>query len=82
MFDGFFIHSLLIEYQESSTTLELVHNAESQAARLWPALRARNAKMAGPLKKHGTMPASCGYSLMKMEYLVCIHLSESYNTSI
>lgn len=48
VWNGFYIHALILEHRECGSTLELTHNAESQAARLKPALQARNKKMAGP----------------------------------
>lgn len=48
VWDGFFLHSLLLEHSEHGTVLELAHNAQDQAERLRPALEARNAAMVGP----------------------------------
>lgn len=48
VWDGFFLHSLLLEHSEHGTVLELAHNAHDQAERLRPALEARNAAMVGP----------------------------------
>lgn len=48
VWNGFFIHSLLLEHTEQQTNLVLQHNARSQAERLKPQLEARNARMAGP----------------------------------
>lgn len=47
VWNGFYIYALILEHRESGSVLELAHNAESQAARLRPALQARNKKMAG-----------------------------------
>lgn len=48
MWDGFFLHSLLLEHSERGTVLELAHDAHDQAERLQPALEARNNGMVGP----------------------------------
>jgi hypothetical protein len=48
VWNGFFFHSLLLDHIERGVVLELDHNAPSQAARLHPALQARNERMAGP----------------------------------
>lgn len=48
VWNGFFLHSLLVDHMEQKTILELPHNATSQADRLKPQLQARNMRMAGP----------------------------------
>ncbi|KAF8054208.1 hypothetical protein FPV67DRAFT_1569119 [Lyophyllum atratum] len=48
IWNGFYVHALILQHQESSSTLEFAHDASSQAERLRPALQARNKKMAGP----------------------------------
>jgi len=48
VWNGFFLHSLLLNHLEQSTVLELDHNAPSQSRRLRPALEARNLQMVGP----------------------------------
>ncbi|KAG6848137.1 hypothetical protein H0H93_003062 [Arthromyces matolae] len=48
VWNAFFLYALIEDHGDSSTVLELVHNASSQALRLQPALQDRNRKMAGP----------------------------------
>lgn len=49
VWNGFFLHALIIDHLETgSAGLELIHNIESQPKRLQPALKERNARMAGP----------------------------------
>lgn len=52
VWNGFFIHSLLLDHSERNTTLRLIHAAPSQSKRLQPALKARNARMRGPGQEH------------------------------
>lgn len=47
IWNGFFIHALLINHRERGIILELDHQAKSQALRLQPALQACNRRMAG-----------------------------------
>ncbi|PPQ76766.1 hypothetical protein CVT26_000266 [Gymnopilus dilepis] len=48
VWNGFYLHSLLLHHYEKDTTFILPHQAESQAKRLEGALRERNQLMAGP----------------------------------
>ena len=47
VWNGFFIHSLLLDHMERAVVLQLDHKAPSQARRLQSALRARNYRMRG-----------------------------------
>jgi hypothetical protein len=47
VWNGFFIHSLLLDHQERGSILVLDHHAPSQMKRLQPALQARTARMRG-----------------------------------
>jgi hypothetical protein len=42
VWNGFFLHSLLLDHVEQGTILEVEHDAPSQAERLRSSLRARN----------------------------------------
>jgi hypothetical protein len=48
VWNGFFLHALILEHHESNLVFKLDHKAESQAKRLQPALLNRNICMAGP----------------------------------
>ncbi|PPR06412.1 hypothetical protein CVT26_004859 [Gymnopilus dilepis] len=48
VWDGLFLYWLLEDAQERGTSLELIHNAPSQAKQLKPALHAWNIRIAGP----------------------------------
>jgi hypothetical protein len=52
VWNGFFIHCLLLDHEEWNATLQLTHTAQSQSKRLQPALKARNARMRGPGQEH------------------------------
>lgn len=47
VWNGFFLHSLLLDHSERGAVLRLSHSAPSQSKRLRPALKARNARMRG-----------------------------------
>ncbi|KAJ7190873.1 hypothetical protein GGX14DRAFT_579467 [Mycena pura] len=48
VWNGFFLHNLLLDCTTRSEVLQLPHHAESQSERLRPALLARNLRMVGP----------------------------------
>jgi CxC5 like cysteine cluster associated with KDZ transposases len=52
VWNGFFLHSLLLDHAEKEAILEVQHNAPSQAERLQPQLKARNLRMIGPGQEH------------------------------
>ena len=42
VWNGFFLHSLLLDHEEQNAVLEVQHNAPSQAERLWALLQSCN----------------------------------------
>jgi hypothetical protein len=48
VYDGFFLHALLLHHQVNKTPLELPNRVDNQADRLRPALEARNKLFQGP----------------------------------
>ena len=52
VWNGFFIHCLLLDHEEQNVTIQLTHTAQSQSKWLQPALKACNAQMHGPGQEH------------------------------
>lgn len=48
VWDSFFLNGLLLDFKDRNDTLELEHDAQNHAARLRPAIQARNERMVGP----------------------------------
>lgn len=48
VWDSFCLNGHLLDFKERKNTLELQHNIQDHAARLRPAIQARNERMVGP----------------------------------
>ncbi|KDR68401.1 hypothetical protein GALMADRAFT_231368 [Galerina marginata CBS 339.88] len=73
VWNGFFLHGLIIDRHELGSVLELEHKAESQAKRLLPALQERNNRMAGPGQEAWNHACDrCSYTYENEDGVYCI----------
>ena len=72
VWNGFFLHSLILDHDERDEYLELIHNMPSQAQRLQPQLAARNKRMAGPGQEEWSHACDrCCWILMDEDGVEC-----------
>ena len=78
IWNGFFLHSLLLDHGEQDTILEVEHDAPSQAERLRPSLQARNLRMVGPGQEHWNHACDMCCWVFEEDGIVCKLLSLHY----